>query len=71
MEGIKGILPMIWLFAVPRVKSRVAPGKPLKSSRLPHPTVNTAFRKLDSLGFVHEMTGNNYGRLYAYTSVPK
>lgn len=31
------------------------------------PTVNTAFRKLESLGIVHEMTGNNYARLYAYT----
>jgi Fic family protein len=31
------------------------------------PTVNNAFRKLESLGLVHEMTGGHYGRLYAYT----
>lgn len=31
------------------------------------PTVNAAFKKLTSLGVVHEMTGGNYGRLYAYT----
>jgi Fic family protein len=32
------------------------------------PTVNTAFRKLESLGLIHEMTGNKYGRLYCYTA---
>ncbi len=31
------------------------------------PTVNLAFKKLTALGLVHEMTGGNYGRLYAYT----
>jgi Fic family protein len=31
------------------------------------PTVNNAFRKLQSQGLVHEMTGGHYGRLYAYT----
>jgi Fic family protein len=31
------------------------------------PTVNMAFKKLTSLGLVHEITGGSYGRLYAYT----
>ena len=31
------------------------------------PTVNMAFKKLTALGLVHEITGGNYGRLYAYT----
>jgi Fic family protein len=42
-----------------------------KAAELIHaspPTVNSAFRKLESLGVVHEMTGNTYGRLYAYTA---
>lgn len=32
------------------------------------PTVNSGFKKLESLGIVHELTGGNYGRLYAYTA---
>lgn len=32
------------------------------------PTVNNGFKKLESLGIVHELTGGNYGRLYAYTA---
>lgn len=31
------------------------------------PTANKAFRRLTDLGLVHELTGSNYGRLYAYT----
>ncbi len=30
------------------------------------PTVNGAFRKLESLGIVNEMTGGKYGRIYTY-----
>ena len=32
------------------------------------PTVNNGFKKLESLGLIHELTGGNYGRLYAYTA---
>jgi hypothetical protein len=32
------------------------------------PTINNAFKRLESLGIVHELTGGNYGRLYACTA---
>lgn len=31
------------------------------------PTATTALRTLEKLGIVHEVTGNSYGKLYAYT----
>ncbi len=32
------------------------------------PTVNTGFKKLESLGLVRELTGGTYGRLYGYSA---
>jgi Fic family protein len=46
------------------VLSASAAGDLIKAST---PTVNAGFKKLTALGIVHEMTGGNYGRLYAYT----
>lgn len=46
------------------ILSTSAAAKRIKASQ---PTVNLAFRKLTALGLIHEVTGGNYGRLYAYT----
>ena len=38
-----------------------------KELNLTPPTVTTALQNLEKLDIVREITGRNYGRLYAYT----
>jgi Fic family protein len=59
------VLRLHEVFQIHPVLSANAAADLIKASQ---PTVNMAFKKLTALGLVHEITGGNYGRLYAYTS---
>jgi Fic family protein len=59
------VLRLHEVFQIHPVLSANAAADQIKASQ---PTVNMAFKKLTALGLVHEITGGNYGRLYAYTS---
>ena len=58
------VLRLHEVFQIHPVLSANAAADLIKASQ---PTVNMAFKKLTALGLVHEITGGNYGRLYAYT----